>query len=128
MEVTLVVMVQYLLFRTCLTPRAPRHVHLLCTDGRAAQCNGLQIRKTVGSNPTRCSKQSLPSVTVAHQTPNLRAAVRLRGGRPKQHGFTLCKPSCTVKFFRPLVKWISSLSSKQWVEVRFLHGRPNICL
>ncbi len=27
-----------------------------CTGGRAAQCSGLQIRKTVGSNPTRCSK------------------------------------------------------------------------
>ena len=25
------------------------------TGGRVAQCNGLQIRKTVGSNPTQCS-------------------------------------------------------------------------
>ena len=27
-----------------------------CNGGRAAQCNGLQIRKTVSSNLTRCSK------------------------------------------------------------------------
>ena len=27
-----------------------------CNGGRAAQCNGLQIRKTGGSNPSRCSK------------------------------------------------------------------------
>ena len=28
----------------------------LRTGGRVAQCTGLQIRKTVGSNPTQCSK------------------------------------------------------------------------
>ena len=28
----------------------------LCSGGREAQCSGLQIRKTVGSNPTRYSK------------------------------------------------------------------------
>ena len=30
---------------------------LLCNGGREAQCNGLQIRKTAGSNPARCSRQ-----------------------------------------------------------------------
>jgi hypothetical protein len=32
------------------------------TGGREAQCKGLQIPKTVGSNPTRCSIQCLASV------------------------------------------------------------------
>jgi hypothetical protein len=33
-----------------------RTAKFICTDGREAQCIGLQIRKTVGSNPTLCSK------------------------------------------------------------------------
>ncbi len=30
--------------------------NLICTGGREAQCSGLQIRKTVSSNLTLCSK------------------------------------------------------------------------
>jgi hypothetical protein len=33
----------------------------LCEGGREAQCSGLQIRKTVGSNPTPHSKTMLGS-------------------------------------------------------------------
>ena len=36
----------------------------LCSDGRAAQCNGLQIRKTVSSNLTRYSKLNVRHIVL----------------------------------------------------------------
>ena len=124
MEIAYTVMVQYSLLRTCPTLRAPRHVHLLCTGDRAANVADCKSVKSWVRVPPCAPNLSLwyNGITSVSKTAD-------RGSIPwrfaTQHGLVLCKPSCTTRFsFRPLVKWISSLSSKQWVEVRFLHGRP----
>ena len=55
---------------------------LLRWGGRVAQCKGLQIPKTVGSNPTLTSRLFRASVTVAQQTPNLFDGVQFPGSEP----------------------------------------------